>query len=253
MALTKKNKRILYVMLGMVIVIGILLIFIPNTNLNLTPDQRKKLEYSGESVLVIKPRLTEAAYSDGGFYDYYSGKCGKECLTIPVNSPGRADKWGAYNARTVQVLSALGYPIMDDSALHWELMKNPKYLDQYGTVILLHSEYVTPELYKAITHHRNVIYLAPNSLYAMVLINREKVNGITSIDTMTLANGHGYPTQDISNGFGWKNDNTPEEYDTECHLWSFHHIDNGYQLNCAPTMLNPNKINILIKMKDFIQ
>lgn len=253
MALSKRNKRILYVLLGGIMVIGVLLIFIPNTNIHLSAEQEKRLRYSGENILVIKPRLTEAAYSENGFYDYYDGKCGKECLNIPVNSPGRMDKWGSYNARTVQALSALGYPIMDDSAIHWELVKDSHFLDRYDTIILLHSEYVTPELYKAITSHKNVIYLAPNALYAMVLISREKVNGITHIDTMTLVKGHGYPDKTISNGFGWKYDNTPEEYDLDCYLWEFKKIDNGHQLNCAPTMLNPNKINILIKMKEFIQ
>lgn len=252
MALSKRNKRILLVPLGMVLIIGVLLFLIPDTGIRLTPEQDKLLRYSGENLLVIKPRLTEAAYSENGFYDYYSGKCGKECLDIPVSSPGRPDKWGAYNARTVQFFSAMGYPMMDDSAIHWELVKNPHFLDKYHTIILLHSEYVTPELYKAITTHPHVIYLAPNALYAMVLMDHKKVNGATYIDTMRLARGHGYPSPDISNGFGWKHDNTPEEYDTECHLWEFRPMDNGYQLNCAPTMLNPNKINILAHMKGLV-
>lgn len=247
MTLPPRNKNIMLGMLCFVIIAGVLLVIMPVfLKPQFDPETANKLRYSGENLLVITPRFTESAYGEHGFYNYYDHTCGMECLTIPIQN-GRPDRWGSYNLDTVQALSSLGYPMLDDVSLHKKLLANPDYLNQYDTIILLHSEYVTKELYQAITAHKHVIYLAPNALYAE----------IAYFDTddgprMSLVRGHGYPTKDISNGFGWKDDNSKEEYDIDCNIWKFRNVTNGEQLTCAPRMSNPAKIVILLKMKELI-
>jgi len=94
-------------------------------------------------------------------------------------------------------------------------------------VILLHNEYVTKKEFEAITKHPNVVYLYPNALYTEVKTDYTK-------NTMALVRGHGYPSADISNGFGWKFDNSKFEYDYKCKNWKFDKIVNGKMLNCYP-------------------
>lgn len=244
MALSKRNKNILIGMLCFVIIVGVLMVIMP-VFLKKPYDNETyhKLKYSGENVIVLTPRFTEAAYSDQGFYNYYDGTCDKECLSIPLNK-GRADRWGSYNLHTVQLLKDLGYPIMTDVDAHYQIMLDENYLNYYDTIILLHSEYVTKELFQAITSHKHVIYLAPNALYAEI-----EYNGLE----MKLVRGHGYPDDTISNGFDWKHDNTPDEYDLDCVLWNFKEIDNGYQLNCAQEMYSQQKPYIMERMKELIK
>lgn len=244
--LSKGKKRILYGLMGIIIIIGIIFIF--NSSYTIPYDQItiKKLKWSGENVLVITPRFTESAYGNNGFYDYYDKSCGMDCLTIPVQN-GRPDRWGSYNLYTVKTLAGLGYPILDDITIHKQLLSDPNYLNQYDTIILLHSEYATKELYQAIINHKHVIYLAPNALYAE----------ISYYDTdegprISLVKGHGYPVDTISNGFGWKYDNSPEEYDLDCFLWKFRNVSNGEQLNCVQEVYSQHNPNILLKMKELI-
>jgi len=85
---------------------------------------------------------------------------------------------------------------------------------------------VTKSEFDAITDHPNVVYLYPNSLYAKVVLNPD--------DTITLVRGHNYPESDILNGFDWKFDNSPLEYDGDCKNLEFYEIDNGLMLNCYP-------------------
>lgn len=243
MALKKRNKAALLV--GIVIIMTIAILFVVKArgdSLGISDDTLKRLEWSGEFILVIKPKFTEAAYSENGFYSYYNGTCGNECLSIPLRD-GPEYRWGSYNHRTVELLQMLHYPIMDDSEVHLQLLRDPHFLDKYDAIILLHSEYVTKELYQAITHHKRVIYLAPNALYAEI-----KYDG----HIMTLVRGHGYPEKSIGNGFEWKYDNSQFEYDLDCDNWGFIHIPNGYQLNCAPPMSNPKKIDIMLYMKEVL-
>ena len=242
--LEKHQKRILYVVLGAIIVIGVSLIF--NVSYTIPYDQNtiKKLKWSGENVLVITPRFTESAYGNNGFYDYYGKTCGMDCLTVPIQD-GMPDRWGSYNLHTIRILAGLGYPIMDDLNVHKQLLINPDYLKKYDTIILLHSEYATKELFQAITHHDKVIYLAPNALYAEVYYDAKE-------NTISLVKGHGYPEPKILNGFNWKFDNSPEEYDLDCNLWKFRKIDNGYQLNCVQEVISQTHPNILLKMKELI-
>lgn len=243
MTLSKRQKKALQGMMVAVIVIGLLLVLFPVFVKPIYPPEViEKLRYSGEDVLVIIPRFTEAAYGEKGFYNYYDGTCGEECLDIPLNK-GRADRWGSYNANTVQILKELGYPMMSDVDVHYNLMLDKKFLTYHDTIILLHSEYVTRELYDAITSHERVIYLSPNALYGEVTYN-----GLT----MKLVRGHGYPDQSITNGFGWQHENTPEEYDTDCFMWKFREISNGWQLNCAQEIYTKQNPGILLKVKELI-
>ena len=80
-------------------------------------------------------------------------------------------------------------------------------LKNYDTVILLHNEYVTKSMCDTITNHNKVIYLYPNALYAEIETNYEE-------NTITLVKGHGFPEEEIKNGYDWKFDNThPFEFD----------------------------------------
>lgn len=265
MALKKRNKVIL--LIGIVVVMTAAILFVVKArgdSLGISDDTLKRLEWSGEFILVIKPKFTEAAYSENGFYSYYNGTCGNECLSIPLRD-GSEYRWGSYNHRTVQLFEMLHYPTMDDSEVHLQLLKDPHFLDKYDAIILLHSEYVTKELYQAIISHKKVIYLAPNALYAEVTYQPELLPTVTYDPytgashvgntvqwMMTLVKGHGYPEKSISNGFAWKYDNSQFEYDQDCNSWGFVHIPNGYQLNCAPPMSNPKKIDIILYVKEVL-
>lgn len=241
--LSKGMKRILYVILGIVAIVGIILILFPVYQSPIKDTTLiKRLEYSGESVLVITPRFTEVAYSKNGFYDHYHGICG-DCLTVPIQQ-GRPDTWGSYNLHLVQFLSFLGYPMETDESVHLKLLNDTNYLNQYNSIILLHSEYSTKQFYQAVTNHPHVIYMAPNALYAEITYQNNSI---------TLIRGHGYPDQSIRNGFGWQYDNSAEEYDLDCNLWKFRDIPNGKQLNCVPEVIFPQKPQIILKMKELIQ
>ena len=85
----------------------------------------------------------------------------------------------------------------------------------------------------------------PNALYAEVETNYED-------STITLKRGHNYPENSIRNGFDWKYDNSPMEYDTDCNEWKFDRIDNGWMLNCYPEgspLMNDQ--DFYKKIKDF--
>lgn len=171
-----------------------------------------------DRIVVVYPIFTATAYSEPGFYTFYRNECGQECLTVEIknNFPPQA------NPNAVQVLSLLGYEFITDI----DVDRNPEILNDYDKVILLHNEYVTKKEFDAITNHPNVIYLYPNALYAEVNIDYTK-------NIITLLRGHNYPHIEIKNGFDWKNDNTPFEYE-QCKEMSFYRIENGWMLNCYP-------------------
>jgi len=185
-------------------------------------DELIQFRSNGDSV-VVYPIFTQSAYSKGGFYDYFRGDCDKSCLTVNlIHNPNNTKFTSSKNA--LWVFEDLNFDIVSDIDIH----NNPKILEAYTKVILLHNEYITRNMYDAITNHTNVIYLYPNALYAEVEYHAKN-------DTISLIRGHGYPELSISNGFGWKFDNThPYEYDTECKTWQFYKIDNGHMLNCYP-------------------
>ena len=171
--------------------------------------------------LVIVPIFTASAYGENGFYEFFKGWC-DTCTTTKIVSIEKLDYSSSANA--VQVLKLLGY----DSITDIELDQNPNLIAKYNKIIILHNEYVTKNMFNAITSHPNVIYLYPNALYAEIEVDYEK-------NEITLIRGHNYPEPEITNGFDWEYENThPYEYDNECQNWEFYDIHNGKMLNCYP-------------------
>ena len=190
-----------------------------------------------QNTIVIFPMFTSSAYSEPGFYTFYRGECGTECLTVKLNDDIRPEASGT----GAQILRLLGYEFISD--VH--VAKNPEILKKYDKVILLHNEYVTQEEFDAITNHPKVLYLYPNALYGKVQYHEDQ-------NTVTLIRGHGYPDSSIGNGFDWKYDNThPYEFDTMCLNMEFHQIENGIMLNCYPEQIFPTSKILLSAIKDF--
>lgn len=186
---------------------------------------------SDKNTVVIYPTFTDSAYSEPGFYTYYRGECNEKCLTIKTQNNFMPQA----NPNSAQVLKLLGYAFVTDV----DVDKNPKILDKYKKVIVLHNEYVTKKEFDAITSHPNVVYLYPNALYAEVKVDHTK-------NTITLVRGHNYPSKEIRNGFDWKFDNSQMEYDTDCKKMQFYKINNGWMLNCYPE-------NIIHKSMRFLE
>ena len=197
---------------------------------------------------VIFPIFTAAAYSEPGFYTFYRGECDREfhgvlfrdddCLTVKLEE--EYNPLFTSSANGLQVLNLLDYDILTDISIH----QNPEILTKYEKIILLHNEYVTSAEFDAILSHPNVIYLYPNALYAEVNFDEE-------LWEISLVRGHNYPEITIRNGFDWKFDNSPEEYDVTCDDMKFSKIDNGWMLNCYPeNVLHKNK-ELLKQIKDF--
>jgi hypothetical protein len=183
------------------------------SEIKITDEQNKPL--------VIIPIFTASAYAENGFYDFYKQWC-DTCTTTKIVSMEKLDYNSSRNA--IQVLQLLGYDTITDI----ELDKNPSLITEYNKIIILHNEYVTKNMFNAITAHPNVIYLYPNALYAEIDVDYEK-------NEITLIRGHNYPEPEIVNGFDWEYENThPYEYDTECKNWEFYDIHNGKMLNCFP-------------------
>ncbi|GEM_PF-3310886 len=197
-----------------------------------------------QSVVFIQPIFTQAAYGNNnpdhhGFYDYYFGRCGQKCLTVPIPKIFN----GSYDtgAQSNNILLREHYSHITDI----DVDKDPDILEGYGTVILLHNEYVTQREFDAITHHPHVIYLYPNSLFAEVKVDYDK-------NTITLVRGHWYPDKKIVNGFNWKYDNTKFESDTACTYLHFYTIYNGEMLNCYPEYIIYFDPELLHAIKNFI-
>ena len=142
-----------------------------------------ELKNIGKTVVIL-PVFTHSAYVTNGFYDYFRGDCGEECLTVKIDRVQPPQYNSGKNA--IQILKLLEYEMMSDIDVH----KNPESLAQYDKVILLHNEYVTKEMFDAIDLHPNIVYLYPNALYAEVEYNQQD-------DEITLVRGHGYPDPSI--------------------------------------------------------
>jgi len=197
----------------------------------------KLVNNEAKKSVVVSPVFTASAYVEPGFYTYYRGQC-DSCLTIKIDTQ-RSSKFTA-SPNAVKVFQLLGYDILSDI----DVDKNPKILSKYNKVIVLHNEYVTQKEFDAITTHPHVIYLYPNSLYAKIKVNYDK-------NTITLLRGHNYPELKVRNGFDWKFDNSPLEYDTLCHKWSFKEIKNGIMLNCYPENLISHNTPLLKAINDY--
>jgi len=201
-----------------------------------------------QKAVVVFPIFTSHAYSPGGFYDYYAGKCAS-CTTATM---GQVKLLYTSSGNALQAFDLLGYDIINDSTID----KYPDVLKRYDKVIMLHNEYVTRTIFDAVTSHPKVLYLYPNAFYAEIDVNY--------IDnTITLIRGHDYPPEDpVSNGFDWEFDNThPYEYDNECFDMKLYPIrdprSNGgehWMTNCYPDILFYSDVeqvfNLLKAIKD---
>lgn len=188
--------------------------------------------------VVILPVFTEAAYWEPGFYTYYRGQCNFSCLTTTVEPTRSLFYTSSYEGASL--LERLGYDTVTDI----DVDQDPSILQKYDKVIVLHNEYVTQKEFDAITSHPHVIYLYPNSLYALVTVNYAD-------GTITLVRGHNYPQSNISNGFGWKYDHSRMEYDTVCKNWTFLEVGDGIMLNCYPEYFLPHSIPLLRIIKNY--
>ena len=193
-----------------------------------------------QNAVVVFPYFTSIAYSEQGFYQYYTGEC-DDCITAKFTQPTVL-----YTSSGIghQALTLLGYPSISDI----EIDMNPSILQQFDKVIMLHNEYVTRTMFDAITSHPNVLYLYPNALYAEI-----EVNYID--ETITLIRGHNYPEPEITNGFDWEFDNThPYEFDSTCAELYLYKIKNGYMTNCYPENLflrdSQQLFDVLFAIKD---
>ncbi|MCH8916373.1 MAG: hypothetical protein IIA82_11135 [Thaumarchaeota archaeon] len=148
-----------------------------------------------QTVVVVIPIFTSSAYWEPAFYTYYRGECDISCLTTQIEYTKSLGYSASTNA--VNVLKLLGYPTITDI----DIDKDPNILKNYEKLILLHSEYVTKKEFDAITNHPKVVYLYPNALFAEISANYDD-------DTITLIRGHGYPEENIDNGFDWEFENT---------------------------------------------
>ena len=197
------------------------------TDVNMQPNPKLNVLYDSlmpapsNRTVFIYPTFTQAAYSQNGFYDYYAKKCDSKCLTVKIPTMFSGGAYASAGGSTM--LYFLNYEFVTDI----DVDKDPSILNKYDKVILMHNEYVTQNEFDAITKHKNVVYLYPNALYAKVKSNY-KTNAIT------LQKGHAYPNEKISNGFGWKYDNSKYEYDLQCNGWKFTSVSNGKMLNCNP-------------------
>jgi hypothetical protein len=200
----------------------------------------EKIGFFGEEKksLFIIPTFTASAYSKNGFYDFYNENCSEQCLTTKIVTENKLDY--SSSANSVKILQLLEYDSISDLELH----QNPSILKNYDKVIVLHNEYVSKIMFDAITAHKNIVFLYPNSLYGEIELN-------DSNNKITLVRGHGYPSSDIKNGFNWENENTdPYEFDNECNNWKFYPISNGHMLNCYPEQIIWKNESLLQFLKD---
>ena len=200
----------------------------------------KDIGVENVNAIVILPVFTSSAYSENGFYEYFFDRC-DDCTTVKIVENDYLQFYQA-SQMGARALEILGYKTITDI----DLDKNPKILEKFDTVILLHNEYVTQSMFNSIVNHPHVIYLYPNALYAEIEVDYKK-------NEITLIRGHGYPESTIMNGFDWEFDNThPYEYDIECENWEFYRIPNGEMLNCYPERELISNIELLKELKDLV-
>lgn len=179
--------------------------------------------YNDNKVLVLAPELTARAYAPNGFYDYFNGECDESCLSIPIYGTAEYNYKSSSNALILLGQNGYGYEIVSD------LLPNPEYVNEFDTLVILHNEYVTQELFDVITNHPNVYYLYPNALYGLVEFEYDSNHNAK----LNLISGHAYNGK--LNAFDWEYDNSVyDEFDNDCLDYSWGKVSNGYQLNCYP-------------------
>lgn len=204
----------------------------------LTADDIKKYGNSDTRAIMIYPIFTQYAYKTGCFYPPKSDghyPVNITCSLRPMMINGSYVT--GYNG--FDYLSQLHYPFITDIAVD----RHPEILQDYDKIILLHNEYMTKREFEAIKNFKNVVYLYPNSAYAEVSIDYDKLE-------MTLVRGHQYPTQDIANGFGFVT-TTQHEYDFKCEGYKWEARPNGIQPTCWPEFVIKADRDMLQVIKDY--
>lgn len=193
-------------------------------------DELKTLHTIGKSVMVY-PIFTQIAYGDNGFYSYYKQVCDSRCLTVKFNPFNIKPSYNTGQAM-YEKLVELGYPVVTDM----QIDQHPDILKGYNTIILLHNEYMTKNEFNTIKAFPHVLYLYPNSMYAEIKADYKN-------DTIQLIRGHGYPSHNISNGFGYQTGST-HEYDIKCNDYKWNKMPNGLEISCYPELLAHNDHDI---------
>lgn len=204
---------------------------------DLTSAEVKKYANTDTKAVIIYPILTQYAYKQGGFYDYFNGTC-KTCNTISLR-PLEINATYTTGLNSFNVLTQLHYPFITDILVD----QHPDLLNDYDTIILLHNEYMTKTEFNAIKNHKNVLYLYPNSMYVEVSVNYKDL-------TMSLVKGHGYPEKSFSNGFGYET-SSQHEYDFNCINYKWEQRSNGIQPTCWPEFLIKSDRNFLQTITDY--
>jgi len=190
------------------------------------------------SVIVIEPIFTASAYQSG-IYESWEGRCDESCLNVPIcfDCLLIPDAVFGQSMNAVNVFKQLEYPIISD----YDFGMNPEIIFEYDTVIMLHNEYVTREMFDAITSHPHTLYLYPNALYQEIKFNSTNVwMASTSLDREDTL-------------FKWEYDNTsPYEFDRDCEDWVFRDIENGVQLLCYPEVRIIYDLDLLKYIHDFV-
>ena len=204
----------------------------------LTSDDIKKYSNNNANAVVVYPIFTQMAYKYDGFYPpspqfSYPFHTKVSMKPLGINGSYITGQSG------YQYLQQLNYPIITDIVID----KHPEILKDYNEVILLHNEYMTKTEFEAIKNHPHVLYLYPNSAYAEVSVDYKNW-------TMTLVRGHGYPTKDIINGFGYVT-SSQHEYDLKCKNYKWESRPNGIEPTCWPEFLIQSDRNLLKVIKDF--
>ena len=220
-----------------------------HTNPYLLKDYRGEVYFNEQSiesfvlsekkkVVVIDPIFTGSAYQNG-FYEYWAERCDDSCLNVPICFDCLLIPDAAYgsNIQAVNVFHQLQYPIISD----YDFGLNPEQIFEYDTVIMLHNEYVTKEMFDAITQHPKVMYLYPNAL--------EKEIGFNSTNIWLIPNKNSH----TNNYFDWEYENThPYEFDRECKNWEFREISQGVQLLCYPENIIIKDLDLIKYIHDFV-
>lgn len=201
-----------------------------------TDNQLQELTNSDNDTIVVYPILTGYAYTKHGFYEYYNNICDEKCLTVPIfiNATKllKTDIGTTYWIHPQEETSNSAYRILTQLNYHFitdiDIDRNPKILDRYNKIILLHNEYITEKEFNAIKNHQNVMYLYANAIYAQVSLDYNN-------STMTLIRGHGYPKTSMLNGFNYFT-SSQHEYDFNCKDLPWKSRPNGISLSCYPEL-----------------
>jgi hypothetical protein len=164
---------------------------------DLAPDQAPNYKHK---IALVEPTFTSAAYGPGGFYEFYPKyKSVPAHLTVSQDLDLlTAELPDVYDQQVDEYYKPLidgiqeSFPdamvaVIRDEDIHDGNIFNPNGDNAYDVLILLHDEYVTPEIYD---NYRDfaakggtLVLVDPNTFYAKVSYDR--VRG-----TVTLVDGH---------------------------------------------------------------